>query len=60
MKKNLRLSEYVEGAQKDIEKWKEELRNIPKGRSATKAQRQQREKLRNKIGALNTRVTKKK
>ena len=25
MKKNLRLSEYVKGAQKDIDKWKEEL-----------------------------------
>ena len=59
MKKNLRLSEYVKGAQKDIEKWKEELQKIPKGRHATEAQRKKREKLRNKIGALNTRVNKK-
>lgn len=52
------LTEYVEASNRQIEKWQAELSLIPKGVSAE--EQQKRDKIRNKISALRSRMNRKK
>ena len=52
------LTEYVEASNRQIEKWQAELNCIPKGVSAE--DQQKRDKIRNKISALRSRMNRKK